>query len=405
MGWEEEGGGGVPGGFATTNVTSSTHCFARHAHPLLCSPCRSRINTKLHPFVVNERNRLKARDHLRGVNALDRNSTLPDALKHHSGYHEVYGWLLTAEQHQDRMKKLTPSVQSALPRHCREYKALRDKNRFKSMSAQQKKLFLQRRRDEKVKKQEVAERKAKRRAQVQEDEKKLEAMKLASPTSDYSVTGLREAKLKNVGDVREKDSAAGDYVEKRKKEIREARSIRRNDSSGFSTPKMRTGASYDPYSTPDPRSAVYVDSYPRFDPSKNENYRTDNVNAREYGSAKLRGTSSTGMSPHSTPIRRPKSSGAATRPNRLKFKMVHAGGLINTVESIMRTGVATQHRLNHKSARKSGGTWQDDERGDSIRSRSERRVGGGAAVWRDDDYDYYDDYGNGGGGITDTLFF
>ena len=330
---------------------------------------RSRINTQLHPFVVNERNRLKARDHLRGVNALDRNSTLPDALKHHSGYHEVYGWLLTAEQHQDRMKKLTPSVQSSLPRHCREYKALRDKNRFKSMSTQQKKLFLQRRREDKVRKQEAAERKAKRRAQVQEDEKKLAAMKFASPTADYSTTGLREAKVKNVGDVREKDNAAGDYVERRKKEAREARSIRRNDSGEFSTPKMRNSSSgYDPYSTPGPNSPVYVDSYPRYDPSQNENYRTDNINARQYGSAKLRGTSSTGMSPHSTPIRRPKSSSAATRSNRLKFKMVHegsnAGGLINTVESIMRTGVATQHRLKHKSARKSGGMWQDDERGE-----------------------------------------
>ena len=190
------------------------------ARPTLAAR-RSRINTQLHPFVVNERNRLKARDHLRGVNALDRNSTLPDALKHHSGYHEVYGWLLTAEQHQDRMKKLTPSVQSSLPRHCREYKALRDKNRFKSMSTQQKKLFLQRRREDKVRKQEAAERKAKRRAQVQEDEKKLAAMKFASPTADYSTTGLREAKVKNVGDVREKDNAAGDYVERRKKEARE----------------------------------------------------------------------------------------------------------------------------------------------------------------------------------------
>lgn len=350
--------------------------------------------------------RLAAKDHLKAVDALDRTKKLPDALKHHSGYHEVYGWLLTAQQHNERMNKLTPSISSSLPKHCQEYKKLRDKNRMKSMSAQQKKLFLQRRREEKVKKQEAAERErgrvVRRRQQEQEQ---LAAMKFASPTSDYSTTGLREAKVKSVGDVREaKGKATEDYLERRKREARETRSARRGESSdGFTTPNRTTPGpdSFDYGSSP--ASPVYVDHYPRYDGSENENYKANNLSAKAYGSTKLRGTSSTGMTtPRATPIRRPKSSSAATRSNRSKFKMVHEGGgggegMINTVESIMRTGIATQRRQQHRSKQKTG-MWQDDDRGESIRSRSERNGGGGGggngrgAVWRDDN-GYDDDVG------------
>eukprot|EP00520_Triparma_pacifica_P018426 CAMPEP_0118633216 /NCGR_PEP_ID=MMETSP0785-20121206/874_1 /TAXON_ID=91992 /ORGANISM="Bolidomonas pacifica, Strain CCMP 1866" /LENGTH=338 /DNA_ID=CAMNT_0006524067 /DNA_START=60 /DNA_END=1073 /DNA_ORIENTATION=- len=327
--------------------TSHFNCMAIAAtskkHQDLIYNARSRIST---PFVASERRRLKAKEHLRGVDALDKDHVLPDALKHHSGYHEVYGWLLTHEQHNERMGKLTPSISSSLPRHCQEYKRLRDKNRFKSMSTLQKKLFLQRRREEKIKKQEAAQRERDRsaRRKLEKQEQALGDMKFASPTSDYSTTGLREAKFKSVGDVRTKEKSTEDYVERRKREAKEARSIRRNDSSsGFSTPKRLTTPTNDIYSTPG--YPVYVDHYPRYDPRQSENYKTENISARQYGSAKLRGTSSTGMSPTATPIRRPKSSSAATRSSGLKFKMVHKGrsngGVINTVENIMRTGVAT----------------------------------------------------------------
>ena len=58
---------------------------------------------------------------------------LPDAPKHHAGFHQVYSWMLTHEQHIDRMDVLEPSIKTKLPKHCKQYKYLRDKNRMKSM--------------------------------------------------------------------------------------------------------------------------------------------------------------------------------------------------------------------------------------------------------------------------------
>ena len=55
----------------------------------------------------------------------------------------------------------------------------------------------------------------------QTQEQALGDMKFASPTSDYSTTGLREAKFKSVGDVRTKEKSTEDYVERRKREAKE----------------------------------------------------------------------------------------------------------------------------------------------------------------------------------------
>ena len=91
-------------------------------HKTLIMNAKSRISTQLHPFVLSEQARLKSKKHLKGVDELTKNVDMPDALKHHAGFHQVYGWLLTHEQHTHRMEQLQPSISVDLPKHCKQYR-------------------------------------------------------------------------------------------------------------------------------------------------------------------------------------------------------------------------------------------------------------------------------------------
>ena len=100
-------------------------------HKALVLNAKATVSCDLHPFVKNERKRLAAKKHLKGVDRLTEGMNLPKALKHHHTFAQVYGWILTEKQHQFRMDKLKPNVSSSLPKCCTEYKDLRDKNRYR----------------------------------------------------------------------------------------------------------------------------------------------------------------------------------------------------------------------------------------------------------------------------------
>jgi hypothetical protein len=110
-------------------------------HQKLILSAQTQLSSKLHPFVEGERSRLKARKHLKAVDELTKEVDLPDALKHHAAFNQVYSWLLTQGQHEERMGKLKPQVNNRLAHHCDTYKNLRDKNRLQAMSDSQRKNF------------------------------------------------------------------------------------------------------------------------------------------------------------------------------------------------------------------------------------------------------------------------
>ena len=216
--------------------TSHFNCISIAAtskkHQDLVMSAKSRINSRLHPFVVNERARLKSRDHLKAVDALTEGAGIPDTLKHHSGFHQVYGWLLTKERHMDRLSMLKADVDTQLPRHCLEYKKLRDKNRVKAMSAAQRKLYFKQLQDEREDREH--HRLWKRRqnsrpmsAPPSQSSQLLSPMRFLRKQNDLSVSGLRDAKVRGVGSDDEDGNFGGDYVSRRKDQARRDRVRRR----------------------------------------------------------------------------------------------------------------------------------------------------------------------------------
>lgn len=315
-------------------------------------------------------------------------------------FHQVYGWMLGHTQHIERMDGLEPSIKTRLPKHCKTYKYLRDKNRVKSMSAQQKKRYMLK------KEEEAEEREARRQAEqhprrgmrqyepsADPDQLNQGPMKFKAATIDFSVTGLREARMFNVGDVTD-STKKSQYVEKRRREAQEARETRRRDGG--------VGANNENQQS----NVVYVENYPVYDSTRRDLFRDENDNAALWAGEKLRGTSRGGSGmgasnrPSSAGVGGTGRAGRSGRTGRTggmgrskkantHSAFSHRGGdrneekkkpLLNTVEGIMRGGRAVQHRYN------GGGSGGCD---------AERRV------WRDgggNEDSNRQTYGSGGGG-------
>ncbi len=217
----------------TTEKLHNSHFFnmsvaaGAEKHKKLILNAKTQVDSKLHPFVQSERERLKARKHLEAVDELTKDVDIPDTLKHHSAFNAVYGWILTHNQHHDRISKLSASVSNSLPAHCKHFRDLRDSNRIKAMSDQQKKLYFKRLEADKVQARERRRRYRENQGmysapmdytgefglagQDEEEEKNggfLEGgdnreafMDFLSPETPYSNTGLRRANTHNVGYV------------------------------------------------------------------------------------------------------------------------------------------------------------------------------------------------------------
>jgi len=185
-------------------------------HKKLVEHAHTQIDSNLHSFVQGERDRLKARKHLKAVDELTKNVDIPDTLKHHSAFNQVYGWLLTREQHHERIEKLSAFVSTTLPKHCKQFRHLRDKNRIKAMSDQQRAVYFRKIEAEKEMKRRKEDEFRKSQGLhygdamgTDEFDISQPPMAFLSPDDAFSNTGLRRANTKDVGYVEFPRGATG----------------------------------------------------------------------------------------------------------------------------------------------------------------------------------------------------